>query len=132
MSDFWYRDPPSLPPFEDGLGRQWTFDELLAGDPNPVRTYGQHGTACWYPQMGGYVGKALAVPTGAGCVDVYVWHDGEFPFAGDDNTPVTVVDANGWVGPRRGPVCLHHCDGAQFVAFGEFLLSISPRGDDEA
>lgn len=26
MSDTWYRDPPDLPPFEDGFGRRWTFD----------------------------------------------------------------------------------------------------------
>jgi hypothetical protein len=62
------------------------------------------GVACWYPQMGGYWGKAVAVADG-GCVDVYVWHDGDFPF-GEDGRP---------------PVELHHCDGGQFVAFGQFL-----------
>ncbi|HEY5986432.1 MAG TPA: hypothetical protein VIV12_08660 [Streptosporangiaceae bacterium] len=76
----------------------------------PFEVDGETGIACWYPQMGGYVGKAVAVPVG-GCVDVYVWHDGEFPFG--DDTP---------------PVVLHHCDGAQFVQFGEFLQSIQQDG----
>ena len=80
------------------------------------------GHAVWYPQMGGYVGKAVAVfdkqwyydgETGVargGCVDVYVWHDGEFPF--DD-------------GP---PAVLHYCDPAQFIEFGETLVRINQQG----
>lgn len=36
MSDAWYRDPPNLPPFEDGLGRLWTFDgRCLSPAPDP-------------------------------------------------------------------------------------------------
>lgn len=35
--------------------------------------------AIWYPQMGGYVGKAAIFPDTSGCVEVVVWHDGEFP-----------------------------------------------------
>jgi len=72
------------------------------------------GIACWYPQMGGYTGKAVAVfdkqweeydngTRCGGCVDVYVWHDGEFPF-GDGE-------------PRK----IHHCSGGQFIDFGEFI-----------
>ena len=75
---------------------------------------GRAAYACWYPQMGGYVGKALVVADE--CVEVYVWHDGTFPFAGDD--------------PYRynaQPAHLHHCDGAQFVAFGEFLKQVQRR-----
>lgn len=62
------------------------------------------GVACWYPQMGGYCGKAVVVADGDG-VDVYVWHDGDFPFSGDE----------------RPPAQLHHCDGSQFVEFGQFI-----------
>lgn len=69
---------------------------------------GRRAMACWYPQMGGYVGKALLVDDG-GCVDVYVWHDGQFPFSGDDYD----------IGPRENPVELHHCDPSQFIRFGE-------------
>ena len=76
--------------------------------------------ACWYPQMGGYFGKAVAVfdkewfedengISVGGCVDVYVWHDGEFPFS----------DSN--------PAFLHHCSGLQFVEFGDFLESVNNR-----
>ena len=71
------------------------------------------GYAIWYPQMGGYSGKAVVVldkcwhtngvSRVGGCFDAYVWHDGEFPFE----------EGN----PRR----LHHCDPAQFVAFGELV-----------
>ncbi|MEV1245120.1 hypothetical protein [Nonomuraea sp. NPDC049750] len=70
---------------------------------------GKEGVACWYPQMGGYGARAVIVPD-AGCADVYVWHDGEFPFAFDDGRP---------------PAELHHCNGAQFVAFGELLMTIT-------
>lgn len=80
------------------------------------------GYAVWYPQMGGYVGKAVALfdkewksySTGAaegGCIDVLVWHDGEFPFGGDEN-------------PRE----IHHCVPEQFIKFGEFLSEINKRG----
>lgn len=69
---------------------------------------GRTAYACWYPQMGGYVAHALAIRD-QGCTDVYVWHDGDFPFSTDHFG----VDHN----PRK----LHHCDGQQFVAFGQFL-----------
>lgn len=65
--------------------------------------------ALWYPQMGGYVGKAVAVMDGD-CVDVWVWHDGEFPFADDD-------EYRG----KDGPKLLHHCVAEQFVEFGKKL-----------
>jgi len=74
------------------------------------------GYACWYPQMGGYVGKAVAVlPPGEMCVDVYVWHDGEFPFS-----------AGGAWGYPDNPVLLHHCDPGQFIGFGQFLDGLDP------
>lgn len=72
------------------------------------------GYACYYPQMGGYVGKAIALfdkgwfeddyGRQGGCIDVYVWHDGEFPFS-----------------DGASPVVLHHCDPSQFVGFGKWL-----------
>lgn len=66
------------------------------------------GFAAWYPQMGGYVGKCVVSYSQGddgclGCFDATVWHDGEFPFDEEDG---------------RGPVRLHHCSAAQFIAFG--------------
>jgi len=76
------------------------------------------GYAIWYPQMGGYVGKAVAVmdkgwqsfPNGSqqgGCIDVYVWHDGEFPFE------------------EGSPRVIHHCDPRQFIEFGQKLAELN-------
>ncbi len=63
------------------------------------------GYAIWYPQMGGYVGKATVVirknEVGNTCFEAYVWHDGEFPF--DEG---------------RVPAELHHCEAEQFIHFG--------------
>jgi len=79
----------------------------------------QIGFALWYPQMGGYVGVAVAVMDknwetvrhgrNGGCIDVYVWHDGEFPFGGGNHKPIE----------------LHHCDPEQFIAFGQTLLKLN-------
>jgi len=77
------------------------------------------GYACWYPQMGGYSSVAVAIfdkewvlydhgSTEGGCIDVYVWHDGEFPFSNGEN-----------------PTRVHHCSPEQFVAFGQFLEKIN-------
>ena len=66
------------------------------------------GVAAWYPQMGGYVGACIIEPLG-GCVDVYVWHDGEFPFGDGD------------------PTRLHHCDGNQFIEFGDTVIEAAKR-----
>lgn len=74
------------------------------------------GYAVWYPQMGGYVGKAIAITSKHSsdsnafgiendCVDVYVWHDGEFPFSEDG----------------RDPYLVHHCVPDQFNVFGKKL-----------
>lgn len=76
---------------------------------------GRTGFAGWYPQMGGYSGLCVAVPSDGDGVDVFVWHDGEFPFD-DDAT-------DGW-GEPRGPVELHHCDPGHFVVFGKWLESL--------
>lgn len=63
--------------------------------------------ATWYPQMGGYVGKAVVSyyrnRTSNSCFEVLVWHDGQFPFSEEDGMPAK----------------LHHCLAEQFVTFGE-------------
>ncbi len=67
--------------------------------------------AGWYPQMGGYVGRCVIVLESEepdGCFDVYVWHDGCFPFHGE--------------GPHGGkPSQLHHCMPSQFVGLGQIV-----------
>jgi hypothetical protein len=79
---------------------------------NAIKKWGERTTmAIMYPQMGGYSGCAVAVSDGNGCFDVYVWHDGEFPFAGDQT-------GNGDSG-HRPPTELHHCDAEQFIRFGQ-------------
>lgn len=67
--------------------------------------------ACWYPQMGGYAGKAIIVFSKGDnpdpCFDCYVWHDGEWPFHNGES-----------------PCRLHHCDANQFVEFGGRVLDM--------
>lgn len=79
------------------------------------------GRAIWYPQMGGYAGSAIVFfskHNKGDCVDVYVWHDGEFPF-----------DGEGPDGPRY-PVLLHHCVPEQFVDFGKKIVEFNGSSDD--
>ena len=74
--------------------------------------------ACWYPQMGGYVGKAVICVDKCpqiGCVEVFVWHDGEFPFSGKDENPTQ----------------LHHCNGYQFISFGEFMNKVNGESEND-
>lgn len=90
--------------------REPTSEECSANAAIEVE-YGRKAFACWYPQMGGYVGKCVVVIEDASgeynsCFDAYVWHDGEFGF-GDGERP---------------PIKLHHCDAEQFVRFGELVL----------
>ncbi len=74
--------------------------------------------ATWYPQMGGYVGKAVIVLIPAdqyavdNCFDVYVWHDGAFPFTEDGS---------------GSPAHLHHCMPSQFVDFGWLVQHLQRR-----
>lgn len=63
-----------------------------------------YGVAAWYPSMGGYVSHCVIVPSDDGCVDVYIWHDGEFPFGASDDAQ---------------PVVLHHCAPDAFIGFGQ-------------
>lgn len=68
--------------------------------------------AIWYPQMGGYSGKAAVQITKNNpddCFTAWVWHDGEFPFTEDD---------------ERQPSQIHHCDADQFISFGETIKSL--------
>ena len=88
------------------------------------------GYAIWYPQMGGYVGRAVVVldkewsdngsSRSGGCFDVLVWHDGDFPFS-NGLTP---------------PIELHHCDPEQFIEFGRAVARLNAAGrrtpDDQA
>jgi hypothetical protein len=76
---------------------------------------GRAGFACWYPQMGGYTGKAIVLPEPGGCFGVLVWHDGEFPFPGQDDGGFP-------------PVRLHHCDADQFIRFGETVRRLLSGG----
>lgn len=76
------------------------------------------GYACWYPTMGGYSGKAVIVPD-KGCVDVHVWHDGQFPFDGECQACST---------PRQ-PVVLHHCNGGEYTQFGQLLGKVMGEHD---
>lgn len=70
---------------------------------------GRPAFACWHPQMGGYVSKAVVVLEGddrsGGCFGAYVWHDGQFPFSDDCDH-------------GRSPAYIHHCMASQFVEFG--------------
>jgi len=87
-----------------------TYDEIAA---RTVRADGWY--PLWYPQMGGYVGKAVA-RVHEGCVDVWVWHDGDFPFMSETESP------------RR----LHHCEGEQFIQFGSKLVELQNASDHGA
>lgn len=83
------------------------------------------GYAMWYPQMGGYSARCVALldrrwtetPRGSrdgGCFDVLVWHDGEFPFDEDETGP--------------SPARLHHCDPEQFIRFGQIVRQLNEHG----
>ena len=100
---------------KEPTGADCDANALVYQDDNKV------GYAIWYPQMGGYVGKAVALldrqwfeyphSSEGGCIDVYVWHDGEFPFSKENN-------------PGEAKI-LHHCDPEQFVQFGETLKALN-------
>lgn len=91
--------------------REPTGDECNAN--TVVEIDGRPLVAAWYPQMGGYCGKCWIErdacseggPDPDNGFDVYVFHDGAWPFAADG----------------RSPVHLHHCAPAQFVEFGQLV-----------
>ena len=74
---------------------------------------GRSAYACWYPQMGGYHGKSVVVVErreGCNvCFEVFIWHDGCFPFVGEDGV---------------NPVCIHHCEAEQFIQFGRLVQKL--------
>ena len=81
-----------------------------------VNFTGRRFMAVWYPQIGGYVGRAWVSDAGSqypdgkpgSCFDAWVYHDGEFPFAEDET---------------RSPAHLHHCAPEQFVEFGNAVAA---------
>lgn len=91
-----------------------TNEEIAA---NARVEFGDHQfVAAWYPQMGGYVGKCWIQLHSCGDgqethddgFDVFVYHDGEFPF---DET--------------RSPARLHHCSAEQFIEFGQLVQKLN-------
>ena len=71
--------------------------------------------ALWYPQMGGYVGKAVAaISKSESCVDIVVWHDGKFPFSEDPQ-------------PHKSPAIIHHCDIDQFRRLADDIESFEEK-----
>ena len=83
---------------------------------------GDYYAARWYPQMGGYGAYCWVVSGGWGytsdgdspCFDVYVFHDGEFPFDPDPDADAPM---------RRTAIHLHHCCTKQFIRFGNEVES---------
>lgn len=74
------------------------------------------GYAIWYPSMGGYVSRAVAVKAD-GCLNLYIWHNGEFPFSGS----ISSRECWCWCGEcpccedkvtvhPKPPIRVHHCD----------------------
>lgn len=79
---------------------------------------GRYGVAAWYPSMGGYVSHCVIVPIpGETCLDVYLWHDGEFPFGASDDAQ---------------PVALHHCSPDTFIGFGELCNRVLDEFEEES
>ena len=95
------------------------FREPTADECSANAQLGPELWASWYPQMGGYGGKAVLHiwpdTTNNECFEAWVWHDGEFPFSEGGQHPAHI----------------HHCMAEQFVTFGEFVLSrrsLTPSG----
>lgn len=97
------KTPPKMPTSEECTKRE---------------RVGHNMFACWYPQMGGYVSKAVVETSkpesheeGEACFDMWIWHDGQFPF--DDS------------GDRSKEVAfIHHCMPSQFIDFGSLILDL--------
>lgn len=96
-----------------------TLTEILALPKDEVQVFDKERVFwTWYPQMGGYVAKAViefaAVSgdgeSGAGCFDALVFHDGDWPFKTD-----------------REPRGLHHCAAEQFIEFGITVLEAQAK-----
>jgi hypothetical protein len=90
-----------------------TSDEVVLGATVNLPD-GRWARACWFPSIGGYVGKALVIPSqveGECCTEVWVWHNGQFPFSGQ--CPACSSECS--------PVLLHVHGGQDFIAFGELV-----------
>jgi hypothetical protein len=81
--------------------------------------------AIWSPNIGGHCGRALAYMDKkwveydngvchGGCIDLKIYHDGEFPTDGE--TP---------------PLCVHVCDPDDIIEFGELLKKLNLTGKTE-
>lgn len=83
-----------------------------------AETAEQVAYAIWYPQMGGYVAKAVVAffkdDKNNRCFDVSVWHTGTWPFADCES-------GNN----------LHHCDAEQFIEFGKTVLKLQGLEEDD-
>lgn len=84
---------------------------------------GENLWAFWWPQMGGYHAKAVvrSEPDGC-CQDVWVWHNGEFPFSDEHPDPDRGE-------PRRSPARLHIGDPEDWEEMGRFLGGLPGQGD---
>lgn len=73
--------------------------------------------ALWYPQIGGYAGCAVVIiykgNRTSSCFDIYVWHDGEFPFT------------------HGNPAKLHHCDPEQLIRLGTKIKDLFSKSSQE-
>jgi hypothetical protein len=70
--------------------------------------------ACWFTQMGGYCAKCVMVydrsGTDNGHLEIFVWHNGDFPFiTGDDDEEK----------PRK----IHICDPTDWKHFSEKMMA---------
>ncbi len=105
-----YQSPPEPTP-EQCTNNEWISLEGWEGWDK-----GWVAFAAWYPQMGGYVGRAVIcigrIPNREdeedSCFEAFVWHDGEWPFRGEDGD---------------NPIHIHHCMASQFIEFGELVLA---------
>jgi hypothetical protein len=115
--------------------KSWSHENERTAPPEPTPDQCELGEriehdgrvyfATWYPQMGGYGSRCLVETYGDtmlrdndpdGCFDVWVWHDGAWPFTDDD-------DDRG-----RKPAHLHHCSPEQFVDFGVTVSGFMSKG----
>jgi hypothetical protein len=116
--------------WKEAQGSKWTTMRVaepsadMCSDNAPVTLPdGNEGIACWYPSMGGYAGKAVMWADDDAGVNVLVWHNGDFPFPGED--PVDQY-------PRAvSPAFLHHCDPEGFVRFGQLAERLEAVHDQD-
>ncbi len=88
---------------------QCSTDATLSKD-GPVLRF-----ATWHPQWGGYVGQAIVEVHGpGGCFEVFVWHDGEFPY--DDKPPLQ----------------FHYCNPIQLIRLALKVIEKQIESGDES